>query len=124
MKILITGIYGFTGSVLARTLQEFDPGIELWGIDNLLRAGTEQNRAPLKASGVHRGPSIQHIAREPMPVQTLDGRVEPVRGCVIDLRKRHHEVSGNFLQVTRRNCNSLTQRDGTGPLVCGSGLGI
>src|SRR5205807_9044552 len=53
MKILITGIYGFTGSVLARTLQEFDPGIELWGIDNLLRAGTEQNRVPLKASGVH-----------------------------------------------------------------------
>jgi CDP-paratose 2-epimerase len=53
MKILITGICGFTGSILARTLQEFDSGIELWGIDNLLRAGSEQNRAPLRASGVH-----------------------------------------------------------------------
>jgi CDP-paratose 2-epimerase len=53
MKILITGICGFTGSSLARTLQEFDSRIELWGIDNFLRAGSEQNRAPLKASGVH-----------------------------------------------------------------------
>jgi CDP-paratose 2-epimerase len=53
MKILITGICGFTGSILARTLQEFDSGIELWGIDNLLRVGSEQNRAPLMAWGVH-----------------------------------------------------------------------
>jgi CDP-paratose 2-epimerase len=53
MKILITGICGFTGSILARTLQEFDSRIELWGIDNFLRAGSEQNRALLRASGVH-----------------------------------------------------------------------
>jgi len=53
MKILIAGICGFTGSILARTLQEFDSGIDFWGIDNFLRAGSEQNRAPLKASGVH-----------------------------------------------------------------------
>ena len=38
---------------MARTLLEFDPGIELWGIDNFLRTGSEQNRAPLRASGVH-----------------------------------------------------------------------
>jgi CDP-paratose 2-epimerase len=53
MKILITGICGFTGTAMARTLQEFDSGIELWGIDNFLRAGSEQNRPPLRASGVH-----------------------------------------------------------------------
>ncbi len=53
MKILITGICGFTGSILARTLREFDSGIELWGIDNLLRTGSEQNRAPLRTLGVH-----------------------------------------------------------------------
>ena len=53
MKILITGICGFTGSILARTLREFDSGIELWGIDNLLRTGSEQNRASLRVSGVH-----------------------------------------------------------------------
>ena len=53
MKILITGICGFTGTTMARTLQEFDSGIELWGIDNFRRTGSEQNRAPLRASGVH-----------------------------------------------------------------------
>src|SRR5438876_4893494 len=53
MKILITGICGFTGTIMARTLQELDSGIELWGIDNFLRAGSEQNRAPLRTSGVH-----------------------------------------------------------------------
>ena len=53
MKILITGICGFTGTIIARTLQELDSGIELWGVDNFLRKGSEQNRAPLRASGVH-----------------------------------------------------------------------
>lgn len=53
MRILITGICGFTGSLMARTLQELDSGIELWGIDNFRRTGSEQNRAPLRASGVH-----------------------------------------------------------------------
>ena len=53
MKILITGICGFTGTIMARTLQELDSGVELWGIDNFLRTGSEQNRAPLRASGVH-----------------------------------------------------------------------
>ena len=53
MKILITGICGFTGTIMARTLQELDSGIELWGIDNFLRTGSEQNRASLRASGVH-----------------------------------------------------------------------
>ena len=52
MKILITGICGFTGSTFARTFQEFNSTVELCGIDNLLRAGSEQNRARLKASGV------------------------------------------------------------------------
>ncbi len=52
MKILITGVCGFTGSTLAQTFQEFDSTVELCGIDNLVRAGSEQNRVLLKASGV------------------------------------------------------------------------
>jgi CDP-paratose 2-epimerase len=52
MKILITGVCGFTGSTLVRTFQEFDSAVKLYGIDNLLRAGSEQNRVRLKASGV------------------------------------------------------------------------
>ncbi len=52
MKILITGICGFIGNTFARTFQEFNSRVELCGIDNLLRAGSEQNRARLKAAGV------------------------------------------------------------------------
>ena len=53
MKILITGICGFTGTAMARTLQEFDSEIEIWGIDNFFRTGSEQNCVPLRVSGVH-----------------------------------------------------------------------
>ena len=52
MKILITGICGFVGSTLARTLLKNHPGVELLGLDNLIRPGSETNRAELKSFGV------------------------------------------------------------------------
>jgi CDP-paratose 2-epimerase len=52
MKILITGICGFTGSTLARAFKEFTTDVDVSGIDNFLRPGSEHNRAPLKAAGV------------------------------------------------------------------------
>lgn len=52
MKILITGICGFVGSRLALALTERVPGIEVFGIDNLLRPGSEGNRTLLAARGV------------------------------------------------------------------------
>lgn len=51
MKILITGICGFVGSTLARALAEAVPALELVGVDNFIRPGSETNRAPLKALG-------------------------------------------------------------------------
>ncbi|HEV2391653.1 MAG TPA: NAD-dependent epimerase/dehydratase family protein [Verrucomicrobiae bacterium] len=47
MRILITGICGFVGQVLARALAEQLPGLELCGLDNLIRPGSEQNRRSL-----------------------------------------------------------------------------
>ena len=44
MKVLITGICGFVGSSLARRIKEADPGSEVFGIDNLIRPGSETNR--------------------------------------------------------------------------------
>jgi CDP-paratose 2-epimerase len=44
MRVLITGICGFVGSTLARRLKERMAGIEIVGIDNLSRRGTEMNR--------------------------------------------------------------------------------
>lgn len=50
MKVLITGICGFVGSRLAIVLSE--SGVEITGLDNLLRPGSEGNRAELTKRGV------------------------------------------------------------------------
>jgi len=52
MKALITGICGFAGSTVARALRDLDPTIELFGIDNFIRPGSEVNRAALRKLGI------------------------------------------------------------------------
>lgn len=52
MKLLITGICGFVGSRIARALQERVDGIEVLGVDNLLRPGSETNRQALSSIGI------------------------------------------------------------------------
>lgn len=52
MKLLITGICGFAGSRLAFALQERFEGCEIAGLDNLMRAGSEENRSKLRARGI------------------------------------------------------------------------
>ncbi len=51
MRVLITGICGFAGNVIARTLLESREGIQISGIDNLSRRGSETNLEPLRALG-------------------------------------------------------------------------
>ena len=52
MKICLTGICGFVGSALARAFRELAPSVEISGLDNFVRQGSERNRAPLAALGV------------------------------------------------------------------------
>jgi len=52
MKILITGICGFAGSVIARGLLEHMPGVRITGIDSLIRKGSETNLEPLRTLGI------------------------------------------------------------------------
>ena len=52
MKLLITGVCGFVGSRLAVALTERVSNLEITGIDNLLRPGSEINRTELRSSGV------------------------------------------------------------------------
>lgn len=52
MRILITGICGFAGSMIAEYLLEQAEGIRVTGIDNLMRPGAETNRVRLGRLGV------------------------------------------------------------------------
>lgn len=52
MKILITGICGFVGHALASALSERFEGCCLYGLDNLMRPGSELHRAMLSKKGV------------------------------------------------------------------------
>ena len=52
MRILITGICGFVGRVIAESLQQHFDNAEILGIDNLSRAGSELNRGVLQSRGV------------------------------------------------------------------------
>ena len=55
MKLLITGICGFVGSTLAAALQDsFGPGdsLNIVGVDNFSRPGSELNRAALRKRGI------------------------------------------------------------------------
>lgn len=52
MHIIVTGICGFAGSVIARGLLEHLPGVRITGIDSLIRKGSETNLEPLRALGI------------------------------------------------------------------------
>jgi CDP-paratose 2-epimerase len=52
MKILITGVCGFVGAIVARGLLERDSKHEVFGLDNFSRPGSYLNAAPLKKLGV------------------------------------------------------------------------
>jgi CDP-paratose 2-epimerase len=52
MKLLITGICGFVGQTVARGLLEIIPGLEVIGVDSLVRPGSELSRRALSALGV------------------------------------------------------------------------
>jgi CDP-paratose 2-epimerase len=51
MRLLVTGICGFVGSALARYFLEMIEGIEILGVDNLIRSGSELNRQSLSKIG-------------------------------------------------------------------------
>lgn len=52
MKLLITGACGFVGSHLAHELLSLKHGLEILGLDNLIRPGSETNRDYLSQLGV------------------------------------------------------------------------
>lgn len=64
MKVLITGICGFVGSVIARTLREEKPDWTICGVDNLSRPGSEINRRALSKEGIAVGHADVRMASD------------------------------------------------------------
>jgi len=52
LKILITGVCGFVGSRLALALRRVIDDVEIYGVDNLSRPGSEMNRNSAVAAGI------------------------------------------------------------------------
>jgi Nucleoside-diphosphate-sugar epimerases len=68
MRILITGACGFVGSTVALALREGWPHWQIVGLDNLVRAGSEINRARLKQHGI----KLLHAdIRSPSDLETI-----------------------------------------------------
>jgi CDP-paratose 2-epimerase len=69
LKILVTGICGFAGSVLVRSLLEQRTGLRITGLDNLTRKGSQTNLEPLRALGcdIHIGDVRDRALLESLP---------------------------------------------------------
>ena len=68
MRLLITGICGFVGNTLATGLKAGWPDVEIVGLDNLVRAGSEMNRAALRRQGIK---LFHGDIRNPSDLETL-----------------------------------------------------
>tara|TARA_R110002073_G_scaffold139640_8_gene289972 strand:- start:7500 stop:8564 length:1065 start_codon:yes stop_codon:yes gene_type:complete len=53
LKVLITGICGFVGRWIAEGLLESRSDLQVFGIDNLARSGSELNRQKIQSLGIH-----------------------------------------------------------------------
>src|SRR4051812_6918743 len=104
MKLLITGICGFVGSRLARALQERIEGIEIAGIDNLLRPGSETNRQELSSRGIkilHGDIRVRSdVDQLPASDWTVDAAANPSVLAGVDGRSSARQLSEHNLGGT------------------------
>jgi len=97
MRILITGICGFVGSTLARSLLEQLPGLQLTGLDNFIRPGSEANRDWLKKAGV------QLVHADLRNASDLEGL--PAVDWVIDAAANPSVLAGADKRTSTRQLN-------------------
>jgi len=114
MRILITGVCGFVGSALAGCLLERMEGIRVAGMDNLMRPGSETNRAQIEQLGVEfiHGDlrSASDVAGLPACDWVIDAAANPsvmagLSGTGSSRRLFEHNLSalGNVLEYCREH---------------------
>ena len=120
MKLLITGICGFAGSTLALHLRKLKPGLEIFGVDNFIRAGSELNRHRLQAAGIkvlHADlRSADDVAALPAANWVLDAAANPsvlagIAGSGTSSRQlMQHNLDGtiNVLEYCRQHSAGFT----------------
>src|SRR2546425_13372152 len=94
MKLFVTGICGFAGSAIARSLLERIEDLTIVGIDNLLRPGSETNRLKLRKLGVR---LVHGDLRAASDFEAL-----PAVDCVIDAAANPSVLAGLQQSFTSR----------------------
>jgi CDP-paratose 2-epimerase len=118
MKILITGVCGFVGSSLAEFFLEQLEDIQIVGIDNLIRPGSETNRTRLERLGVQfiHGDLRQASDISDLPAcdWVIDAAANPsvlagLSGAQSSRRLFEHNLAafGNILEYCRVNNSGL-----------------
>ncbi|MBW2466630.1 MAG: NAD-dependent epimerase/dehydratase family protein [Deltaproteobacteria bacterium] len=114
MKILITGICGFVGSTLAQAWLEAEPGIEIYGLDNFTRPGSELNRNELIKLGIRFYHGDIRLASDfatlPKVDWVIDAAANPsvlagIKGYSSSRQLVEHNLIGtvNMLEYCKRN---------------------
>jgi CDP-paratose 2-epimerase len=94
MRILISGICGFVGGAVAKSLLAADRSHQIHGFDNFIRPGSESNRAELKALGIR----LHHAdVRAASDLETL-----PAAEWVIDAAANPSVLAGVDGQTSSR----------------------
>ena len=118
MRLLVTGICGFVGSTLAKCFLEMIAGIEILGIDSLIRPGSELNRRSLPKFGckiIYGDVRSRSDLDQLPPVDwVIDAAANPsvsagVDGSVSSRQLVEHNLLGtiNVLEYCRRSAAGL-----------------
>jgi len=114
MKILITGVCGFVGSSVARAWLEAQPGLTIYGLDNFIRPGSEDNRIQLQRIGIRLFHGDIRVASDfeslPPVDWVIDAAANPsvlagIDGQTSSRQLIEHNLQGtvNILEYCKRN---------------------
>jgi CDP-paratose 2-epimerase len=104
VKIFIAGICGFVGSSLARWFQAASSRVSVFGMDNLIRPGSEINRSQLVSTGigVYHGDVRNPTDLENLPASdwVIDAAANPSVLAGVDGRSSSRQLIEHNLQGT------------------------